>query len=187
MHDIPHIPTHSEHHIFLLDDPAGKFVGALVPARAPLDTTSQWQALLDTTLQHAVRSEPTGNIDGLYAFSFSKDPNPDHSGILLTRLSNNVADAIASSRLPHHSLGLVAIISEPDTGARTAICALLGGVVPDTYALRPNRILAAICDTHGNPIPAGMTNSSKIVTRAIGHVLLERLDRHVETAVRTTN
>lgn len=169
---------YATHQLWLLDDPHGDFSGALIPMPLPLDATSQWQAVLDAVLTHAVKANPAADLDGLYEVMFWKDAQPELSGLLVRRLSTNIADA-----LPHvtlgRPLGMIAFLTDPDTANKCAVLSLVGVIEPETLAVKPNRILASLATATGEPRTIAPNDDLRVITRAVGHALQLRLDEHM--------
>lgn len=167
------------HQAWLLDDGAGNFTGAIIPIAAPLAGIDQWQRALDTILSEAIIVDPTANLNGMYVITFHRDENPQHSGLLMTRLRHDVLTGY-EARLPESPLGLIAIMTDAE-GTRIAIATLSGGV-SETGAVRPNRTLCSIADPTGANLKTPLSRSEQLAIRAIGKFMHSRLDRHLEAA-----
>lgn len=165
------------HQAWLLDDGQGNFTGAVIPMTAPLEAMTQWQSALDTIFAEAVTVDPQANIDGLYSITFHSDSTT--SGLLISRLRPNILEGY-DSVIPHGSLGLVAVTTEPQTQSRIAICALTGGVTA-AGTIKPNRTLCSFVSATGTSEKPALTRGEVLAIRAIGKFLHGRIDKHLET------
>lgn len=171
----PNIST--THQAWLLDDGKGNFTGAVIPMTAPLETMTQWQSTMDTIFAEAVSVDPLANIDGLYSITFHVDQST--SGLLISRLSTTILEGY-DSVIPHGSLGLVAVTTEPETKSRIAIAALTGGVAASGN-IKPNRTLCSFVNEIGESDKPRLTRGEILAIRAIGRFLHGRIDRHLES------
>lgn len=173
------VPGYSTHQLWLLEDGSGEFSGALIPMPLPLEGTTQWQAMLDGFVEHAVRTQAQNQLDGLYEVSFWKDTQPELSGLLLKRLSKDVAADLPYIQM-NRPLGLLALITDPDNGNHYAVLALANAFNSQTFTHRGQRILDAAVTGQAHRIDISQDRQLKVHTRAIGAALHLRLDEHLE-------
>jgi len=154
----------------------GRFAGAVMPMVNPLDSKSQWRGLVDGLFCHIVAKDSEAELDGLYAFTWWSDPSePEHSGLLLTRLTDEGFDV---DYIPQDSslIGLVLVArDERLNGYRSATLALRSYVSKDGV-YRPDRILATVIDDAGVVRRELLDRDSKRSLHLVGRALLRLND-----------
>lgn len=160
--------------------PDGTFTGALMPMPTPLDTRSQWQTVLDGILAHATRLDPTGDLDGLYAFWWPDMPDAGSRGLLMTRVHSGPLDtSTLAATLPPATLALAHVLTDHDAGLRMATLAIRGYIADTTATPRADRILTTVLTTTGDLIAKPVDRPTGASARLLAGLLLDRLDRQL--------
>lgn len=169
-------------------DAAGQLGGALILRDLPYDNRQQWQAFLDTLLAGLTQNNPQEDIDGTYILTWTGTAtDTDDAALILTRDGYGaVAEQlplIAESNLPTGTLGLIAIITEPEREERLAVLALRGGYIPMADQLRADRILASIVTTTGTPTSTPLSTNARNDFRLLGKLMHKTLDKALLTTL----
>lgn len=161
---------------YLVNDADGNFVAATTAQSAPT-TTEGWKALTDAVLAAAIKAAPHLNLDGLYTWVTSSDAEVR---LTLTRISQGaIADALPGLELSQDTLGLLAVISDLQTGYRAFILALPAMVEQDG-SLSNARSIGSLLDSNGNVYPGTNTEGQLGLTvRTLGAFLHNALENSI--------
>lgn len=178
-------PTHIQHTLYPLNDDRGHLTGVLAPMLTPLDTLPQWQAFTNGLISGLVSASPEENYDGLYSVFFHADKtDPLNNTLVIHRLSDGDISKTATQQskegYPDGTLGLLAIIKEPDADNHTtATLALAAGVNPHTKKMRSDRVLATIVNSQGHLADIVLDRDTKLSLRLLGKSLLKTFDNSI--------
>ena len=158
----------------------GLFAGAVMPMRAPLDSKSQWQGLVDGLLGHVIGENPETHIDGLYAFTWWSDPeSPNDRGLMMTRLTNDtISYEPAYIPMAEGLLGLMLVSSEERTLSRYATLGLRG-YATEAGKARPDRIIFSVLNTLGVPLTDDVAPRQRKMMKDTGKILIDMIDESV--------
>lgn len=174
------------HLLYPYNDSRGRLAGVMIPTEHPFDSLSQWQALAEGLLAGILTSNPTEQLDGLYALTFnSSNHNGQITGLHILRLSqdSSISEAVTKETengFPKGTLGLLAVIQEPDKHLRTATLALRGGYTVVTKKMHQDRVLAAIVNDAGQVVKPSLDRHTKISLRLLGKTMIKALDQDLE-------
>jgi hypothetical protein len=170
-----------QHVLYPYNDEDGRLAGVVIPSDAPFDTTGQWRAFTSGLLGGLLAQGMTGQeLEGLYAVTFRGGVD---AAVQVVRLSHGaVAETVPSiPRLgvPSGTLGLLAVIDEPEAGVTSATLAVQGGVTPVLQTLRQDRVIPVVLDRAGVPRPRAVGQHTAVSLRLLGKMLIGALDREL--------
>lgn len=180
---IPERPEYAKHLMYPYENIDGYLAGVTIPIEEPFDTLGQWQALTDGLIEGLKKQNQNENLEGVYSICFESTSNSNEQNSLnINRLSfgnvaNTVTETLANEGFPSGTLGLLAIINEPDYNIITGTLALQGNYVPSTGKMHADRVLAGVYDdSTGKKLNVNIDADSKRVIRLLGKMMLKALD-----------
>lgn len=173
--------------LYPINDEAGAISAYVTTLTQPFSTAKEWRTFLDQTLTAMVHSvEEWETMEGLYAISYWTDhDNDDRNTLQLTRMSHGeVASVIQESLIlgfPDNTLGLLAVIHEPDSDLYTATLALQAGCHVGHEQIQSDQIFATAITASGEPVSDAIKEHNADTLRRFGELMIHAMDEELGT------